>query len=146
MNDVDYINLATNDTTKNTTSSQVLSRINLFYNTDKNYLGGYFKYYKDLTKSTNENTLQQLPTFQYHRYLDTFFDEHLLYNLDIQSNNIVREVNKKVLQTDFNIPVTLQTSLFDEYLNIGYIAYMYGQHSTFSGDENVSTGSYHDGI
>jgi len=146
MNDVDYINLATNDTTKNTTSSQVLSRINLFYNTDKNYLGGYFKYYKDLTKSTNENTLQQLPTFQYHRYLDTFFDEHLLYNLDIQSNNIVREVNKKVLQTDFNIPVTLQTSLFDEYLNIGYTAYIYGQHSTFSGDENVSTGSYHDGV
>jgi len=146
MNDVDYINLSTNDTTQNTTATQQLSRINLFYNTQQNYFGGYFKYYKDLTKETNENTLQQLPTFQYHRYLDTFFKNHLLYSLDIQSNNITRETNKKVLQTDINIPLTLQTSLFDEYINIGYTAYLYGQHSSFSGDENVSTGKYQDGI
>ncbi len=38
MNDVDYINLSTNDTTENATSTQVLSRANLFYNTDNNYL------------------------------------------------------------------------------------------------------------
>jgi len=146
MNDVDYINLATNDTTKSTTASQVLSRINLFYNTEKNYFGGYFKYYKDLTKDTNENTLQQLPTFQYHRYLDTFLDDHFLYNLDIKSHNIVREVNKKVLQTDVNIPLSLHTSLFDEYINLGYTAYLYGQHSSFGGDENISTGDYHAGV
>jgi len=146
MNDVDYINLSTNDTTQNTTASQVLSRINIFYNTENNYVGTYFKYYKDLTKQTNENTLQQVPTFHYHHYLDTFLKDHLLYNVDLKSHNITRQTNKKVLQTDLNIPLTLQTSLFDEYLNVGYTAYMYGQHSSFSGDENVSTGKYQDGI
>lgn len=146
MNDVDYINLSTNDTTENATATQVLSRINLFYNTERNYFGAYYKYYKDLTIESNENTLQQLPTFQYHYYLDTFLKDHLLYSIDLQSNNIDREINKKVLQTNINIPLKLQTSLFDEYLNLSYTAYLYGQHSSFSGDEEVSTGKYQDGI
>ncbi len=146
MNDVDYINLASNDTTQNTTSTQVLSRINMFYNTDKNYFGSYFKYYKNLTVTNNENTLQKLPTFQYHHYLETLFDNHLLYNFNLQSNNIQREINKRVVQTNLDIPVTLQTSLFDEYLNLSYTAQIYGQHSSFSGDENVSSGVYNDGI
>jgi LPS-assembly protein len=145
MNDVDYINLSTNDTTANATSKQVLSRANLFYNTDDNYFGAYFKYYQDLTKVSNEDTLQKLPTFQYHRYLDTLFDDHLMYNLDMQSNNIYREVGKHVTQTDINIPITLQSSFFDEYLNASYKAYLYAQHSKFSGTEEVSSGEYEDG-
>ena len=146
MNDVDYLNLSTNDTTQSATSTQILSRINMFYNTDNNYVGAYFKYYKNLNVINNELTLQKLPTFQYHRYLETFFDNHLLYNLNIQANNIQREKDKKVLQTNLDIPITLQTSLFDEYLNLSYTAQIYGQHSSFSGDENISTGTYKDGI
>ncbi len=146
MNDVDYINLATNDTTKTATATQVLSRINMFYNTDRNYYGAYFKYYKDLTKESNRDTLQKLPTFQYHYYLDTFLQDNFLYTLDIQSNNIYRDINKKVIQTNFNLPVTMQTSLFDEYLNIAYTAQLYAQHSSFSGNEKISTGTYNNGI
>ncbi len=145
MNDVDYINLSTNDTTQNLTSQQLLSRVNLFYNTDDNYFATYFKYYKDLTKDNNEDTLQKLPTFHYHRYLDTFFDNHLMYNLDMQSNNIYREVGKRVIQTDINIPITLQSSFFDEYLNTSYKAYLYAQHSKFSGEEEVKTAEYENG-
>ncbi|WP_373004107.1 LPS-assembly protein LptD [Sulfurimonas sp.] len=145
MNDVDYINLSTNDTTQNATATQNLSRVNLFYNTDNNYFGAYFKYYQDLTKVSNEDTLQKLPTFQYHRYLDTLFGDHLIYSLDMQSNNIYREVGKHVTQTDLNIPITLQTSIFDEYLNTSYKAYIYAQHSKFSGTETVKTGNYENG-
>ncbi len=145
MNDVDYINLATNDTIKNTTSKQVLSRINLFYNTNNDYFGAYFKYYQDLTKVSNEDTLQKIPTFQYHRYLDTLFGDHLMYNMDLQANNIYREVGKHVTQTDLNIPITLQSSFFDEYLNASYKAYIYAQYSKFSGSEEVSSGDYDNG-
>ncbi|WP_373036471.1 LPS-assembly protein LptD [Sulfurimonas sp.] len=145
MNDVDYINLSTNNTTNNVTSTQVLSRINLFYNTDNNYFGAYFKYYQDLTKVSNEDTLQKLPTFQYHRYLDTLFGNHLIYNLDMQSNNIYREVGKHVTQTDISVPITLQGSFFDEYLNTSYKAYLYAQHSKFSGTEEVKSGDYNNG-
>jgi len=145
MNDVDYINLSTNDTINNETSTQVLSSTNLFYNTDKNYFGAYFKYYKDLTVENNDNTLQKLPTFQYHYYLNTLFKEHLLYNIDIHTNNIDREINKKVVQTDINIPLTLQASMFDEYLTLGYEVQLYAQHSGFNGKEDISTGNYTDG-
>ena len=143
MNDVDYINLSTNNSIETITTSQVLSRINMFYNDNKNYYGTYFKYYKNLALKSNDNTLQKLPTFHYHRYLDTFLDEHLLYNIDIQSNNIYRKINKRVIQTDINLPVTLQTSLFDEYLNLSYTAYLYAQYSNFAGKEqSPSTDEY----
>lgn len=139
MSDVDYINLSNNDTTKNATSTQVLSRVNLFYNTDVDYYGAYFKYYKDLTKDTNEKTLQKLPTFQYHYYLDTLLKNTLLYSLDMQSNNIYRVVGKRVIQTDVNVPVTLQTSIFDEYINLSYTSQFYAQHSQFGGEEEYSS-------
>jgi len=147
MNDVDYINLSTNNSIDTVTTSQVLSRINMFYNDNKNYYGAYFKYYKDLTLKDNDNTLQKLPTFHYHRYLDTLLDEHFLYNLDVKSNNIYRKINKTVIQTDINAPLTLQTNLFDEYLNLSYIAYIYAQHSSFSGEEQVaSSDEYKDAL
>ncbi len=145
MNDVDYINLSTNHTTQNIISKQVLSRVNLFYNTDDDYFGTYFKYYQDLTKLSNKDTLQKLPTFQYHHYLDTFFSNHLIYNLDMQSNNIYRDVGKTVIQTNINIPITLQGSFFDEYLNTSYKAYLYAQYSEFGGSEEVISGEYENG-
>ena len=145
MNDVEYINLSSNDTTTTETATQVLSKINAFYNTDKNYIGTYFKYYKNLEEKSNENTLQKLPTLHYHHYLSGFFDNHFLYNVNIQSNNIYREVGKKVVQTDIDIPLTLQTSLFDEYMQLSYQMQLYGQHSNFSGDEEQKSGEYENG-
>jgi len=147
MNDVDYINLSTNNSIETITTSQVLSRINMFYNDDKNYYGTYFKYYKNLALKSNNNTLQKLPTFHYHRYLETLLDEHFLYNLDIQSNNIYRKINKRVVQTDVNLPLTMQTALFDEYLNLSYTAYLYAQYSNFAGKEEIpSSDEYNNAI
>lgn len=145
MNDVDYISLEEKGTYKKVTSQQVLSRINLFNNDDRSFYGLYFKYYKDLTKESNEETLQKLPTIQYHNYLSTLFNDYVFYNFDIQSHNIYREVNKKAIQTDFNLPVTIQTSLFDEYLNLSYKTQAYAQHSQFSGSEEIYTGEYNNG-
>jgi len=137
MNDVDYINLSTNDNIEQSTATQVLSRINMFYNTDDNYIGAYFKYYQYLEVSNNEETLQKLPTFQYHHYLDTFFDDHLFYSVDLQSNNIYRAKGIKVLQTNINVPIKLQSELFDEFLNVSYTSNLYGQHSGFSGKDTT---------
>lgn len=147
MNDVDYLNLSSNDSTDQSTATQVLSRINMFYNTDDNYLGAYFKYYQDLTEESNDDTLQKLPTFQYHYYLDTFMKDHLLYSLDLKSNNIYRQINTKVVQTNISIPVKIQTDLLDEFLNLSYTSNLYGQHSNFSGEdketgEKLSDGHY----
>lgn len=144
MNDVEYINLSTNDTTKNATSTQLLSRINVFYNTDENYFGAYFKHYKNLALSSNEKTLQNLPAAHYHRYLDTFFDDHFLYSFDIMSNNYYRSLGKSATQTDINIPLTLQTHLFDEFLSLSYDSNLYAQHTLFTGDEDSANPSVYD--
>ncbi|NPA66719.1 MAG: LPS-assembly protein LptD [Epsilonproteobacteria bacterium] len=138
MNDVEYINLATNNTSRTVTHSQAISRANIFYNTDEDYTAAYFKYYIDLNKEDNSDTLQQLPTIQYHRYLDTFFDDHLLYNVDLRVNNLYRSLGTSALQTNLAIPLAIRTSLFDEYLNISYQTQLYGQYSTFATDNNTT--------
>ena len=133
MNDVDYINLASSDSTQNSTAQQTLSRINMFYNDEDNFLGSYIKYYQDLTLEDNSKTLQQFPTLHYHHYLETFFDEHFMYNIDMKSTNIYRRSGVGVIQSDINIPLTFQTSLFDEYLNVAYKTFLQAQHSKFTG-------------
>jgi len=123
MNDVDYLNLQQSDETKNVTANQVLSRINGYYSSEDNYTGVYFKHYQYLSPEIdNSQTLQTLPTLQYHRYLETFFANHLLASGDIQASNFYRPDGKRAVQTDINIPVMLQTSLFDEYLDVSYTA------------------------
>ncbi|MFA5234712.1 MAG: LPS-assembly protein LptD [Sulfurimonas sp.] len=148
MNDVDYINLSTNDTTQNVTTAQLLSRTNLFYNTDNDYIGAYFKHYKDLTLESNQGTIQNLPALHYHTYLDTWLDDHLTYSMDIQSNNYYRQTGVGAVQTDLNIPLTLQTSLFDEFMNVAYTSNFYAQHSDFNGENSLQNSSleYDSGI
>lgn len=145
MSDVDYINLSDNNTLNISTATQVLSRINLFYNSEDDYFGTYLKYYKDLTVDSNADTIQQLPTLHYHHYLETLLDDHVLYNIDIQANNKYREINKKVTQTNINIPISVHTSLLDEYLDATFTTNLYMQHSTFRGSEVISSGKYENG-
>lgn len=122
MNDVDYLNLLQSDETQNVTSNQILSRINGYYSSEDNYVGSYFKHYQYLDQTNNSQTLQTLPTLQYHRYLENFLDDHLLASGDVQASNFYRPDGKRAVQTDINIPVILQTSLFDEYLDVSYTA------------------------
>ena len=136
MNDVEYINLATNNPSKYSTASQTISRANLFYNSDKNYLASYIKYYVDLNQESNARTIQQLPSLQYHRYLETFFQDHLLYNFDARTTYYYREEGSTATQTNLFLPVKLRTSLLDEYLNISADTYFYAQHSKF---QNTAT-------
>lgn len=138
MNDVDYLNLSKNDVTSNVTSQQIISRTNLFYNTDEDYFGAYMKYYKDLRYKNNDETIQNLPSLHYHNYLNTLLQNHLLYSVDVQSNNFYRKIGKNATQTDLNIPLTLQTSLLDEYLTLGYKAGLYAQHTAFSSHDQNS--------
>lgn len=138
LNDIDYINLASNDISSKSTSTQVISKVNLFYNEEKQYIGAYFKHYQDLTIEDNTRTLHQLPTLQYHYYLDTFFENHFLYNLDLKSSNIYREEGIDVIQTDIDIPLTLQSSFFDDYVNVAFKTFLYAQFSSFS-DKDETT-------
>ena len=146
MSDVDYINLKKNDNSDLETATQVLSQINLFYNKDTNYIAMYFRYYQDLTKENNDDTLQKLPTFHYHSYLDTLLENHLLYNLDAKSTNIERFVDKTAIRTEATLPIELRTSLLDEYIDLSYKANLYGQYMHFTSlEEALGTSEYKNG-
>ncbi len=150
MNDVDYLNLQESDETQNVTDNQVFSRINGYYSSEDNYTGAYFKYYQYLDPNIdNKQTLQTLPALQYHRYLENFFDNHLLASGDIQASNFYRPDGKRAVQADINVPVTLQMSLFDEYLDASYTANaatraisFYGNAKTGENDSAYPSGYY----
>jgi len=86
-----------------------------------------------LNKKSNDDTLQTLPNLQYHRYLDTFLDDHLFYNADVNAKYLYRPSGKRAFQGTVDIPVTLQGTFFDDYLNVNYTAQLYGEYATFGG-------------
>lgn len=157
MNDVDYLNLEHSDETKNTTDNQVMSRINLYYNGEDNYFGTYLKHYQYLDQASNAQTIQTLPTIQYHRYLETLLDNHLLFSGDAMATHFYRPDGKRAVQGDFNLPVTLQTALFDNYVDLSYTANFaskvisfYGNYKNSFYDENsnliIDNGNYEQGL
>ena len=137
MNDIDYFNLKGNDETKYTTSNQIYSRINAFYNTESDYLGLYFKYFLDLSKKNNDETIQSLPVFQYHHYLDALFKDYLFYTLDATATNQYRREGKNAFQSELNIPITLRNSFFDDYIELSYTMQLHGRHIFFSGNDVI---------
>lgn len=137
MSDVDYLNLQESDATQFVTSNQILSRINGYYSSEDNYVGVYFKHFQDLALESNSKTLQTLPNLQYHRYLENFFGDHLLVNGDIQATNFYRPEGMNAVQTDIAIPITLQTSMFNELLDLSYTASTVMQTIGFYGDPLV---------
>lgn len=122
MNDVDFKNLQHTNQILNITSKQVISRINGYYNSEKNYFGTYVKHYQYLDKPSNAQTIQTLPSLHYHRYLESFLDDTLLINADAMATNFYREDGRNALQGDFSVPLTFQTSLLDGYADVSYTA------------------------
>lgn len=135
MNDVDYLNLQESDETKNVTANQVFSRINGYYSGEENYFGAYFKHYQYLNSANNGATIQTLPTLHYHRYLESFFDDYLLVSADATATNYYRPNGKRAVEGNFNIPATLQTSIFDDYIDLSYTANASAKVIGFYGNE-----------
>lgn len=133
MNDVDYLNLQGTDETQNVTTSQILSRINGYYSDEDDYMGMYIKHYQYLDVVDNSKTIQILPTLNYHHYLENLLNDHLLFNADVSVNNFYRPNGKRAVEGTLNIPITLQTGLFDNMLDASYTANVNGRLIGFYG-------------
>lgn len=147
MSDVDYLNLQRSDQINNVTANQVLSRINSYYSNEDHYFGAYLKYYQYLNQANDSQTIQTLPTLHYHRYLENFLGDHLLFNADVSVNNFYRPDGKRAVQGDVNLPLTLQTSLFDDYVDVSYTANASARIIGFYGNErsDESASAYNQG-
>ncbi|HQS66515.1 MAG TPA: LPS-assembly protein LptD [Sulfuricurvum sp.] len=142
MNDVDYLNLQGTDETQTVTTSQILSRINAYYSDEDDYLGMYLKHYQYLDIAENSKTIQILPTLNYHRYLENLLGDHLLYNADTSVTNFYRPDGKRAVEGNVNIPLILQTGLFDNTIDASYTAHISGRLIGFYG--NAQSGESND--
>jgi LPS-assembly protein len=116
LNDIDYLNLKT--ATSESYDKLVTSRLNYFLRDQNNYIGVYGKYFIDTTADSNAETLQELPTMQYHKFQDKLFVNNLQYSIDAQYHNYYRRKGLEAQQFEMRLPVTLYWSLFDEALRV----------------------------
>jgi len=132
LNDVDYLNLKKE---KNYISSSLItSKINYFLRRDKDYAGLYFKYFKDTSKVSNDDTLQTLPEFQYHRFTEPILFKNLLYSVDYKFNNYYRKQGINAEQNEVLFPITFTLPLFDDYINFSFSENVYMTHISYDND------------
>ena len=133
LNDFDYLNLRENG--NSAYDSLVHSKINYFVNTKEHYFGIYADYYintaKIATKYGNKDTLQELPTLQYHSYLDSFLSKNLTYSLDVKFHNYTRKIGTKAQQFELNLPVGLNFTLPNDWANLSYTHNLYASHISY---------------
>lgn len=117
LNDIEYDVLESN-TEDDSVVQKVESKINYIYNTPSYFLGSYFRYYIDTSKTSNGNTLQELPKLQAHTYTRPLFLDKLLVSTDLKYTNHKRNEEINAEQYEFSVPLSYSYSLFDDYLKL----------------------------
>ncbi len=141
LNDVDYLNLQKD---KNyITSNLITSKMNYYLRRDRDYVGIYLKYFKDTSKTSNDDTLQTLPRIQYHSFTEPILFKNLLYSIDYKFNNYYRKVGINAKQHEILLPVTFTFPLLDNYLNFSVSENIYMTYIKYSNDTpSVENGQY----
>ena len=129
-NDVDYFYLQKHRRLNNI-SSIIISRLNYYYQKDRDYFGFYAKYFKDNRKIDNSDTLQILPSLQYHRYLRSVFNDKISYLVDAQISHYYRQKGLNAIEYRYDMPIRFYTHFLNgalgfsitENLNARYADY-----------------------
>ncbi len=141
LNDVDYLNLKQDNS--QISSSLITSNANYFLRRNWDYAGIYFKYFKDTSKISNDDTLQTLPRFQYHRFTKPIIFNNLLYSIDYKFNNYYRKTKINAKQNEFLIPIIWTFPLFNDYLDFSVSENLYATYLSYSNNQtNVKNGSF----
>ena len=141
LNDIDFVNL--NHKNGYASTKLATSTINYFMHNSINYFGLYAKYFIDTEKKSNKDTLQTLPSFEYHRYSHSIFLQNLLYSIDYKLTNNYRKEGLNALINEVNIPIAYYFNLFDEYLGFKISENIYYSRIHYSNEkENLKDASY----
>jgi len=120
LNDIDYLNLQKTHLNHFGLSPLQESRLNYFLYNNNYYAGVNAKYFIDTRKESNDDTLQILPSVQFHKYLDHFIWDNFTYNVDFQVKHFDRKEGVTLNQAEMKIPLEFTTSFFDDYLNLSF--------------------------
>jgi LPS-assembly protein len=123
LNDIDYENLK--DVKIKSFNKLVTSRINYFFKRDRDYFGIYAKYFIDTDKENNNDTLQELPTLQYHKFTTSLPFKNLIYSVDYKVKNNYRKEGLNATMHEISLPITLNIPLFHNYLNFSFSENLY---------------------
>ena len=118
LNGLEYLNLQKDSASSLISSNLIESRLNAFLYDDNDYLGLYGKYYIDISKKDNRETIQELPTLHYHRFMDYLFQDKLFYTFDARVHYYTRVKGSRAYQAEFDLPITYYDSFFNNYLDV----------------------------
>lgn len=142
LNDIDYLNTKESDI--QSYNQLVTSTLNYYFKKDLDYYGLYAKYYINTAKESNSDTLQELPTLQYHRFSNSIFLDNLLYSIDLKAKNYERKKGLNANQYELNAPLTYYFSLLDDYLHFSISENIYMTYVDYSNDNSSSNyGQYY---
>lgn len=144
LREIEYLKLQNTGSGHDQDDSLVTSRFNYFLSKDNHYVGLYGRYYVDLyelaTKGNNDKTVQELPTVQYHKFVDSLFIPKLLYSTDLMYHRYDRDIGATANQVEFNLPVTWSTDLADEYLKFSIKENIYATDIKYSNNKRIING------
>ena len=141
LNDIDYYNTI-NDKMK-AYNRLVTSQMNYYVKRDQDYVGIYGKYYIDTTLVSNDSTLQQLPTLNYHRFSNPLLFDNLLYSVDYNAKNYSRVEGVTAFQNEVSTPLTVHFSFLEDYLHVSASENIYMTHVSYgNGAEDGNYGQY----
>lgn len=123
LNDIDYFN--TIDNNDKTYNQLVQSTLNYYMKRDLDYFGLYSKYYIDTSKIDNDDTVQELPTFQYHRFINSILTDNIFYSVDYKTTNYTSKDGLDSVTNQVNAPISIYFPLLDDFLNFKFTENFY---------------------
>ncbi len=123
LNDIDFINLKQGS--NYAVNKLVTSKMNYYMTNGDEYLGLYAKYFIDTEKLDNSDTLQTLPSFQYHKFTKYLPWNGFLYSIDYKFKNSYRKKGVRAIQHEISLPITYNKSFLDEFINFSATENLY---------------------
>ncbi|MBD3807431.1 MAG: LPS-assembly protein LptD [Epsilonproteobacteria bacterium] len=118
LNDIDYLNLQKSKLEHFGITNFQESRLNYFAQNNDYFALLNAKYFIDTTKESNSDTIQVLPSFEFHKFYDQISILPLYYSADFSFANYYRQRGSTLKRADFTLPFELSQSFFDDYLRI----------------------------
>jgi LPS-assembly protein len=118
LNDIDYLNLQKTHLEHFGLLPLQESRLNYFLYNEDYYAGINGKYFIDTRNESNVNTLQILPSLQWHKYLNHFVWNNLTYSVDAHINHFYRKEGVTLKQAETKIPLEWTNSFLDGFVNL----------------------------
>ena len=132
LNDLEYLNTQKDTAASLINSNLMESRLNAFVYDENDYFGLYAKYYIDTSKESNRETIQELPTLHYHRYMNYIFSDKFFYTVDARMHNYTRVKGSRAKQFELDVPITYYDSFFNDYLDFSLSENLYLSQVNFS--------------